>query len=103
MAQSPLKSRYSGGQEVPPSLFKSGIHHSVHKSLPLGTILNHVNPVNILCFSKKQFNIILPSVPIPRSDAFPLGSSSKLFRYSFNFVVYISGCETSYEKEKNIT
>jgi hypothetical protein len=44
---SPEADSYSAGQDIISLLLNPKVHFHVHKSLPLGPILNQMNPVHI--------------------------------------------------------
>lgn len=59
----------SAGQEIPHLLWSLEIHCLVHRSLPLVSVLNHINPVNFQIkpyFLTVCFNMVLHSSPKSR-------------------------------------
>jgi hypothetical protein len=63
---------HSTNRDIPSILWNPKLHYHVHKSPPLDSALNQINPVHLLpsYFSKTRFNMFFPCTPMSALQVF---------------------------------
>jgi hypothetical protein len=81
MEQCQVAHSRSDGREIPCLLLHPKVHHRVHKSRPLKTILSQINSSSHVRIQfVMYFNVILPSIPLSPSILFSLGFENRGYK-----------------------